>query len=74
MTSAVTSPEHGSYVRKTRIFTACIGVGLALEIVELACFGPGPFVAFALLGIPLITVGVGYFAMRVVRLALRRGA
>jgi hypothetical protein len=74
MTSDVTSAEHGSSVRKTRISIACIGLGLALEIIELACFGPGPFVVFAILGIPLIAVGVGYFAMRVVRLALRRGA
>ncbi|HSI05308.1 MAG: hypothetical protein ACAI38_17290 [Myxococcota bacterium] len=58
----------------TRFFTACIGVGLALETIELASFGPGSFVAFALLGIPLIALGVGYFAMHVVRLALRGGA
>ena len=58
----------------TSVFTACIAVGLGLEAIALTSFGPGSFVGFVLVGLPLIGAGVGYFALRVVKLALRGGA
>ncbi len=71
---STTSSPHAaaSSTRRTRLFASSIAAGLALEAVALAHFGPGSFVGFALVGIPLILVGTGYFAMRVVTLALRK--
>lgn len=54
-----------------RIFAMLIALGLGLEGVQLAAFGPGTFVAFAFLGVPAILIGSGYFATRALRLVLR---
>lgn len=57
--------------RHDRLFAGLIALGLVVEGSALAFFGPGTFVAFALLGVPAIVVGAGYFATRALRLVMR---
>lgn len=57
-----------------RLGLAAIFLGLVFELVCVLWTTPGTFVAFALLGLPLIGAGVTVYLVHVIRELTRRGA
>lgn len=67
------APEPVVEVATIRAALVCILVGAFVEVMCIAWFSPGTFVAMACIGLPITLLGIGIF-VRMVWRNIRKGA